>query len=284
MIILATLLTVSLSSCRSDSTSTNARATFATSIRVIELILNEITGEVGRVHTLISDGQSPHAFQPTPSDVERLARSSTLFLASPDLDGWADMLVESETTYLSKLMNTDDWLVENSSNNPHFWTDPVIVAHLLHPLTDILCSFDKANCEEFQQNAGRFSQDLEQLDSRIRSLLQPLRNECVVSTQPFFNYFLARYEIILAGTLEKVPGQAPTAKQILQTLESVRSRGCLGIIAQMRLSDLSAELFASETGLPIVYLDPVGSRSHTSYSELILENSEKLLRLAVDVP
>ncbi len=275
---------VSLSSCRSDSTSSGTRATFGTSIRAIELILNEITGEAGRVYTLISDAQSPHTFHPRPSDVKRLARSSTLFLAGPDLDGWAEQLVDSEPVYLSELMKADDWLVENSSKNPHFWTDPVIVSHLLHPLTDILCSIEKVNCEEYEQNMNRFSQDLEQLDARIRSRLDPLRDACVVTTQPFFNYFLARYGIDVAGTLEMVPGHEPTASQIVQTLKSVRSRGCIGIIAQTRLPDTSARLFAGETGLPVVYLDPVGSESHTSYSELILQNSEELLRLAVDTP
>jgi len=283
-LILATLILFGLASCRSEPTSTDTRISFGTSIRVIELILNEITGEVGRVHTLISDSQSPHAFHPKPSDVERLARSSVLFLASPDLDGWAAELVDSEPVYLSELMQADDWLIENSSRNPHFWTDPVIVAHLLRPLTDILCSIDKANCLNFEQNASRFSQDLEELDSRIRSLLDPLAETCMVATQPFFNYFLARYGIDLAGTLETVPGHEPTASQIVKTLDLVSSRGCIGIVAQTRLPASSARLFAGESGLSIAYLDPVGSKNHSTYGELILRNSEILLRLAFKMP
>ena len=250
---------------------------FATSLRVFALILEEIVGSPGEIQVLISDTQSPHAYHPRPSDISRLSTSRALFLGDDALDGWAESLGQTNVIYLSAMLEPSQMLLDGGSPNPHFWTDPAVVRRLLAPLASSLCELNPTSCSTYRDNAETFSRALSDLEIELREAMNPMIGRCFFTSQPFFNYFLTRFGMLTAGTLEAVPGHESSAAHIVSMLNKAQTLDCAGIISQRRLPDTSARLFSDETGLAIIYLDPVGTREVQSYAELLRMNASALL-------
>ena len=274
--LLFVLVSAVLLNCNSRNTEQSGSIRVGTSLRVFELILNEIIGEPNQVLALVGDNQSPHAFHPKPSDAVEMHRANVIILGAPELDGWVSEMSELEPSYLADHLDQNDWIYMDGVRNPHFWVDPLIVKKLCEPVAEKLCKIEPQRCNEFVQNAVRFRAKLESLDNRLRAIMDEIVGARVYTTQPFFDYFLRRYGVESAGSLEPIPGHEPPPSRIVSMLRSESESPSAGIIAQFRLPDVTARLFQTESGLPIVYLDPIGDSSTDSYSNLLIQNAKQL--------
>lgn len=253
-----------------------------TSLRVFELIINEIIGENGHVTALVRDNQSPHAFHPRPSDVVKMNRSSTIVLGAPELDGWVSELIDQDPIYLAEHLDAGDWIYESGVRNPHFWTDPLIVKKLALPLAKEFCQIERRQCDEFEQNAEHFIKELEALDEKLHGIMAQFIGARVYTTQPFFDYFLRQYGLESVGSLESIPGNEPPPSRIIRMLKNEKLSPSAGIIAQARLPDVAARLFQSESDLPIIFLDPIGDSNVDSYVELLSRQANQLRTMLLD--
>jgi len=270
------LISIAQLNCASPDSEQTKSIRVGTSLRVFELILNEIIGEPNQVLALVGDNQSPHAFHPKPSDAVRMHQARMVILGAPELDGWVSEMSDLNPIYLADHLSQNDWIYSDEVRNPHFWVDPVIVSKLCEPIANELCKNEPSRCNDFLQNARRFQEKLESLDEKLRAITHDLSGFSVYTTQPFFDYFLRRYRIKSAGSLEPIPGQEPPPSRIVRMLKNELESPSGGIVAQVRLPDITARLFQSESGLPIVYLDPIGDSSTDSYSSLLIQNAHLL--------
>jgi len=175
-------------------------------------------------------------------------------------------------------------MVVNGEKDPHFWTDPDVVRSLLPGLRQVLCTLRPEACATYVAREGRLARELAALAAELDNDLAPLSGRCVLSAQPFFQYFLHRFGIREAGTIEPVPGQEPPPAHVAATIERARADDCFGILAQRRLPDTSAKLVHRETGLPIIYLDPIGNADDVSYADYLRRNADILLKTALRSP
>ncbi|GMQ82768.1 MAG: metal ABC transporter substrate-binding protein [Rhodothermia bacterium] len=280
--LLLVLVSAAQLSCNSRNTVQSGSVRVGTSLRVFELILNEIIGEPNQVVALVGDKQSPHAFHPRPSDAIEMHRANVIILGAPELDGWVSDMSELDPIYLADHLDPDDWIYKDGIRNPHFWVDPLIVKKLSEPLAEELCKIEPIRCDDFVRNAARFSAELGSLDERLRTIMDEFLGARVYTTQPFFDYFLRRYGVESAGSLEPIPGHEPPPSRIVRMLNSESESSSAGIIAQVRLPDVVARLFQAESGLPLVYLDPIGESSTDSYSTLLFQNATQLSTMLLD--
>ena len=52
--------------------------------------------------------------------------------------------------------------------NPHIWLDPVLAKYQLEKIHDAMIDADPANADYYNENAGRFAAELDQLDAFIK--------------------------------------------------------------------------------------------------------------------
>jgi zinc transport system substrate-binding protein len=277
--------------------SVTAQSTYIATIHPLQQIVSELLGQNAVVHDLLPAGASPHTYEPSPGDVNRIESAVLLFFIGPNLDDWVKKFPARSTIEVIDLIPADSLIffekfpaVNNTaarpadeSNqvhthhqgvDPHFWTDPLLVKVLVANLADSLCKLFPSQCRVIRENQKHFSLKLTNLDLKIRESLKSLAGKTVMQAHPFFNYYLRRYGLKADGVVEINPGVDPTARQLKKMIDQVKRENIVAIFTQPQLPDRAARLIAETTGIPIVELDPLGGKpQRQTYEEILLYNT-----------
>ena len=100
----------------------------------------------------------------------------------------------------------------------------------------------------------------------------------MIQFHPSFHYFLDRYGIRSAGTIESMAGQEPSPRQMASLVELIRLEKVEVIISEPQLSDAPVRALAEASGARIAHLDPLGGvPGRETYGELLRYNAQALL-------
>jgi len=80
--------------------------------------------------------------------------------------------------------------------------------------------------------------------------------------------------LTIAAVIEREPGSEPTAAELAETIELIRTRKITILFAEPQYSLKIAETIAMETGARIFTLDPVvtGTEAAGTYEEVMQKN------------
>ncbi|MGD9488059.1 MAG: metal ABC transporter substrate-binding protein [Calditrichaceae bacterium] len=266
-----------------------AQTRYVTSIHPFAEIIREISGEREAVTALLPAGASPHTFELRPSHLRQIEKATALIYGSPELDGWVSKVPSEnkiqlldflpESYRLRMIMRDHDHDHGQSGDiDPHFWLDPLAVKALLPSLTAKLSELNPQGKEKYRANAERFAAELDSLNSEITVMLKPVKGENILIAHPFMQYFCNRYQIVIAGAIETIPGKEPTPKTLKGVISLMQKERIRLILTQKQLPNRAAEVVAESTGGKIVYLDPLGGiEGRVRYSDLIRYNAKALL-------
>jgi len=257
---------------------------FVTTIPPFEMILRPVVGERGTVERLLAPGATPHTYDPTPSDLRATTEATALFFGAESLDGWAADLPAARRLAVIDLLPAGARRGFDGAGrggvagvDPHFWTDPLAVKQLLPALADTLCAIDGGGCPVYRANADSFATALAALDTRLHTLLEPVREQPVMLARPFFRYFLHRYGPRLVGVVELQPGTEPTPRELRRLVERAEATEARALLVQESVSERTARTVAESAALPLVALDPLGGTDERStYADLLLDNGRRL--------
>ena len=274
LIILILIITALISQTQSQ---------IVTTIYPFRAVIVELIPESINVDNLVPSYVSPHTFELLPTDLKATEHAKILIYGGVGLDNWALRLSVSRKISLiqmipdSLLLQVHDY--EHGSINPHFWTDPLLLKTIIAFITDTLCTIFPSQADSFLIRNRRFVRQLDQLHSVLETLLAPLRGRLVVTSHPFFDYFLRRYSIISLTSLEEIPGKEPTPRSIQKIIHTITDKNVSCILTHRQLNDQSALMISEYTGIPVVELDPLGSESEQiRYSDLLQEDAKRLIR------
>lgn len=284
-VVAAVLMGIGLVGCGSEPSASSAdRPQFVTTIPPFAAILSPVLGDRASGMTLLSAGDSPHTYEPRPSDAQRVGEATALVYGAPHLDGWAADLPAPRRIALLDLVPVgyrrtapSDARTEgggDTATDPHFWTDPLAVRALLPALADTLCALDAGGCAAYRTHADSVAATLVELDATLRAQLDPVRDMPVMLAQPFFQYFMHRYGPEVVDIVEPQPAHEPSPRAIQSLIERARRTGVRAIFTQQQLPPRAAEAVAEGANVPLVTLDPLGGTSERlSYQDLLLYNA-----------
>jgi len=259
---------------------------YVVTIQPLAAILREVAGGRAEVAVLVPPGASPHTYEPRPSDVVRTESATALFHVSPLLDAWAarlpaprhvEVLSLVPRTHRLPLKDRDEAPAVGDADDPHFWTDPLTVKALLPGLLRTLCGLDRPGCAAYATGARRFRATLRSLDAEVATLLAPVRGRAVLLFHPSFQYLLARYGLVMAGSIEPSPGKEPTPKYIEEVVRTVQRLGVRSVFTEPQLPPRPAEVVAEAAHVAVHVLDPNGGvAGRETYADLIRYNARVL--------
>ena len=276
-----------------------ARVAYAVSIHPLHAILSELCAGRAEVRRLATPGVSPHTYAPQPADARTATKALALFYVSEDLDGWAAQVPAAKTLAVAALVPEElrlPWMADahdhgeetahevSTSWNPHFWGDPDAVRAVLPALVAELAALDPEGEPTYQANAERFAAELEALEVRIAETLAPVMGRPVAVFHPSWDYFLRRFGIPIAGTIEPFPGKEATAKYLKALIARLSEAKVRVLCTEPQLPRRPAEVVAEacENATPgrtvrICEIDPIGGvPGRVTYAELLEYNAAQL--------
>jgi zinc transport system substrate-binding protein len=254
-----------------------------TTIYPFKAILSELVGNRFEVKSILPAGADPHTYEMLPSDFQSIQNAKVFFYGSMTLDGWASKIDGKNKVELLSLVPKEylrDIRVHHFDNgdehlgiDPHFWTDPITVKAMLPQIVNVLIKINPDGEKEYRANEIKFSQELEQLDSLIRSETEEIKFRNVFTGHPFYSYFFDRYGFNVVGSLEIAPGSQPTPKDLKNLIELVKKENVRAIFTHQQHSDKPANVLAESAGIKVYTLDPIGGvKGRMTYKDIILYN------------
>jgi ABC-type Zn uptake system ZnuABC Zn-binding protein ZnuA len=236
-------------------------------------IAQNVAGNRAKVDALMPLGLDPHAFEPTPKDVVKVAESNLLIINGTGVEPWLQnllknaggqhMVVEASAGLTSRQAREGEAVEKPSSTgqphdtgDPHFWLDPISVIHYVENIRDGFSQVDPTGKEIYAQNAGVYIQKLKDMDASIRKQVNliPLERRMLVTNHESFGYFADRYGFKVIGTI--IPSTStdadPSAQQVAALVDHIRSTNAPAIFLETGTNPQLATQIAQETGAKVV--------------------------------
>lgn len=239
----------------------------------VETFLADITQQVGgeriQVESLVPLGMDPHAFQPVPQDVKKIAESQVLVLNGAGFEEWARetienaggerLVIEASKGLTSRTVPEGEHPDEEEhehEGDPHFWMDPVKVIHYVENIRDGLTQADPQGKETYEKNAASYIAQLKDLDAWIEQQVSqiPAEKRLIVTNHESFGYFADRYGFKIIGAI--IPsvstGASPSARDLAQLIEQIKSTGVRAIFVESGASTELAQQISEATGAQVI--------------------------------
>lgn len=233
--------------------------------------VDRIGGQYVETEVLVGPGQSPATYEPTPKQMARLGSSSIYFsIQVPFEKGFIPKL--SKTYHNLEIVDTSVGIKPryftgpehhhdgekkepHGSRDPHIWLDPKAVKIQARTICEALSRIDPGHAVYYRDNTDSFVQDLDKLDARIGSILQPLNGRKLYVFHPAFGYFAQSYG--LEQTAIEMEGKEPSARQLSELITKAKAENIKTIFVQPQYSKKNAQTIASAIGGEVVAINPL---------------------------
>ncbi|MCK6470620.1 MAG: zinc ABC transporter substrate-binding protein [Planctomycetes bacterium] len=238
-------------------------------------IVERVGGTDVSVQPLVQPGQSPHAFEPTPRQMDGLAKAEVYFRIGEAFETellakikgiHADLRVADARegmTMLPMEAGHDDHADHDGhghhhghgEDDPHIWLDPLRVKQIARMVCGALCELRPERKASFETNCASFENELDEVHARIAEKLKPFAGRSFFVYHPAFGYFADRYGLRQVAIEQE--GKQPSMKWLEACQDKARRAGVKAIFVQPEFSEHTARAIAERLGLDVVRLDPL---------------------------
>jgi len=231
-----------------------------------------------RVHTalMVLPGNSPHTYEPKPSQMKEIAKADLYFAIG----------VEFEKVWLPKFASLNPHMQivdvakgierlpmqthhheahakehhesEHGGLDPHVWTSPANVKVIAGNICDALSEKDPANSAYYRQNLEAFLKKADTTDREIKKILShtPKGTKFMVF-HPSWGYFAHAYGLVQLPV--EVEGKSPKPRELIDLIKEARREHIKAIFTQPEFSDATAKIMAKELGIKVIKVSPMSA-------------------------
>lgn len=243
------------------------------SILPVQTFAKSIGGDKVNVSLMVEPGNSPHTYEPKPSQMKDISRSDIYFAIG----------VEFEDVWLPKFkdLNPKMNLIDLSNNvqkiqmqkrkcdhgdhhaehahkgeDPHIWTAPSNVKIIAQNIYHALQKSDPENRDYYKKNLDLFLATIDETNRQIMHILTDLtdRKKFMVF-HPSWGYFAKAYN--LEQIAVEVEGKEPKPKELIALMREAKKEKVNAIFTQPEFSDTTAKIIAKELHIPVVKVSPL---------------------------
>jgi len=227
-----------------------------------------------RVWALARGDYNPHVIIPRPSYIAHVRRADLLVINGAQLEiGWMPPLLRQANNPavqpgergfldLSRHITLIDVPTTVSreqgdihpDGNPHFYLDPHHIPILAKAIADKLAEIDPADASYYQANYDEFAAQWEAKLKEWDSTMKALEKVRIVEYHKNYDYFLRRYNLALAGTVEPLPGIPPTSKHIEHLETLLKADPARFLLQDVYNPSGASEHLAGKLGMKLVLL------------------------------
>jgi zinc transport system substrate-binding protein len=239
----------------SDST---AALSVVASFYPLQYVVERVGGAAVAVNNLTKPGAEPHDLELAPQDLAALSDADLAVY----LGGFQPAVDDAVATTSTPSLDVSDaahltLTTSDGAVDPHFWLDPGRLADVGDRVAQQLAELEPDEAETFTTNALRLRHDLAQLDHSFTRGLQDCASTLLVTSHSAFGYLADAYGLEQVGLTALTPETEPTATELADVTDFVRSHDVTTIFYETLVSPDVAQTVADATGASTAQLDPL---------------------------
>jgi zinc transport system substrate-binding protein len=166
--------------------------------------------------------------------------------------------------------------------DPHFWTDPTLLARLAEPVAAQLSAADPDHAADYAAGAAALQEKLGALDAEYAKGLAACSGATLVTSHAAFGYLAERYGLEQVGISSLDPEAEPSPARLREIGAVVRERGVSTLFSETLVSPKVTETLGKDLGVTTAVLDPLEGLSQDAlasgedYVSVMQKNLETL--------
>jgi manganese/zinc/iron transport system substrate-binding protein len=180
-----------------------------TTIGMISDVVQNVGGERVHVTGLMGAGVDPHLYKASEGDVMRLAEADLVFYNGLHLEAGMSKVFERMQSQVRTVAVTD--AIDRArllappefegAYDPHVWFDVTFWMSAVKRVRDTLVEVDPGSARLYQDNAGRYLDELEELHEYVtaHAASVPPEQRVLITAHDAFNYFGRAYGFEVRG-------------------------------------------------------------------------------------
>ena len=264
----------------------------------LKALTEVVGGDLVEVDSLARGNQNAHDLEVRPSLMVKVRRADLMVLNGLELDGWAEVVIQGannprvipgapgrvDASQGIMVLEVPTTRVDRSMGdvhpvgNPHYTLDPGMAPAITANVLDGLARVAPQSRSVFERNRTQFLARLDEAMTRWQSLLEPIKGAKVVVDHNMWPYFLTRFGLVQAGTIEERPGIPPTPTHLVNLIALMKAAHIKVIVSAPWGDQKLAERVAQEAGAKDVTLaSAVGAVKGTdTYLDMVDYNVKTL--------
>lgn len=244
---------------------------------------HRIVGEKMKVESLVPLGVDPHSWEPTPSDLVGLEKTSILLFNGAGMEDWIVKIADVLKNENLQVVNATEGiqLLKGQGDNhghgedekekgqeqekfeeefdPHVWLDPINSKVIAHNIKNAIIKEDPANEDYYEENYYKLIKELDQLDKAFKEGLQDITRKEFIVNHAAFGYLAKRYGLIQIPIMGINPHTEPTPKRMVELINVTKEHKLKYIFTESLISSKVADVLAREAGINTKVLNPLGN-------------------------
>jgi zinc/manganese transport system substrate-binding protein len=263
----------------------------------LKSLTEAVGGDLVDVDSLARGPQNAHDIEVRPSLMVKLRRADLLVRNGLGLDAWIGPLLMGAQN--AQLFPGSPGYVDASvgvrilapigpvdrsrgdvhpEGNPHYTLDPANAAQVTQNIVDGLKRVSPENAAKFEEQRRAFLARLDEDMARWQKTMEPVKGGRVVTYHQTFDYFLNRFGLVFAGSVEDNPGIPPSPGHLATLIRLMKDEKIKVVAAEPWADQKAVELVARDSGArALVLASAVGAVKGTdTYAKMIDYNVNAL--------
>ena len=218
-------------------------------------MVREVGGPAVEVSALVGPNADAHVFEPTPSDVRRMARADLVVANGLRFEGWIERLIKA-SGYRGQVVVASAGITPlrlDGGADPHAWQNLANGQRYAETIRAALVAAAPARAAEINTRAAAYQQRLIALDQDTRSRIAalPESRRRVITSHDAFGYFAAAYGVRFIAPRGWTTGSEPSAEAVARIVRQARETKASALLVENISDPRLIERIAREAGLKV---------------------------------
>lgn len=308
ILIILTLVILSITGCSSNTNDNNKSGNskdkedsikVVTSFYPMYLLASNVVKDIDNVELINMTNSATgclHDYSLTTDNIKLLEDCDVFIINGAGMESFLDKVLEQKPDL--KIIDTSEGIeliksdYEEESDdhdhdhdhdhdeeyNPHVWLSVENAIKQVENIENKLIEYNSINKDKYSKNAKEYIEQLSNLDNKIHSELDNIKNKNIVTFHEAFPYFAKEYGLNIVGVVQREAGSEPSAKELQETIEKIKKLDVKAICVEPQYSTKAAETISKETNVKVYTLDPIVTEEskNSSYIDIMNKNLETL--------
>ena len=238
----------------------------------LKALTEAVGGDLVDADALARGNQNPHDLEVRPSLMVKVRRADLLVTNGLDLDTWAEVVIQGannpkvipgapgrvDASLGILVLEVPTTRVDRSMGdvhpvgNPHYTLDPGMAPAITANILEGLSRVAPRSRSTFERNRKEFLVRLDDLMAGWMRMMAPFQGARVIVDHNLWPYFLTRFALLQANSIEERPGIPPTPGHLTKLIAVMKEERIKVILAAPWSDQKLAERVAQETGAKVV--------------------------------